>query len=45
MRIKVDILGGEPTLFKKWYELMNWMNTSNFLPKLTTNLSVPVKHM
>ena len=42
MRIKVDILGGEPTLFKKWYELMNWMNTSNFLPKLTTNLSVPV---
>ena len=41
-RIKVDILGGEPTLFKKWYELMNWMNKSNFLPKLTTNLSVPV---
>ena len=23
MAIKVDILGGEPTLFKPWYELMN----------------------
>lgn len=42
MKVKVDILGGEPTLFKKWYEIMNWMNSSNFLPKLTTNLSVPV---
>ena len=41
MRIKVDILGGEPTLFKKWYLLMNHMNSRNFLPKLTTNLSVP----
>ena len=42
MRIKVDILGGEPTLFKEWYKIINWMNVSNFLPKLTTNLSVPV---
>ena len=42
MRIKVDILGGEPTLFKKWFLLMNHMNSRNFLPKLTTNLSVPV---
>lgn len=41
-KVKVDILGGEPTLFKKWYVLMNWMNFHGFLPKLTTNLSVPV---
>ena len=43
MAIKVDILGGEPTLFKPWYELMNRLVERNFIPKVTTNLSVPVE--
>mgnify|MGYP006176684851 FL=1 len=42
MTIIVNILGGEPTLFKQWYLLMNYMWENNIFPKLTTNLSVPV---
>ena len=42
-KVKMDILGGEPTLFKEWVVLMNWMNIAGYVPKLTTNLSVPVK--
>ena len=42
MSIALNILGGEPTLFKKWYLLMNYMRKNNIVPILTTNLSVPV---
>ena len=42
MTIIVNLLGGEPTLFKEWYILMNYMWENNMVPKLTTNLSVPV---
>jgi MoaA/NifB/PqqE/SkfB family radical SAM enzyme len=39
--IKLDFLGGEPMLFKKWYELVNYISEVNYIPKITTNLSVP----
>ena len=42
MSMYINILGGEPTLFKKWYLLMNYMGKNNIVPKLTTNLAVPV---
>lgn len=42
-RIKLSFLGGEPTLYKEWPELMNWLNDNSFKPHLTTNLSVPVE--
>ncbi len=41
--IRLGILGGEPTLFKQWVELANWLVDHNYVLKLTTNLSVPVK--
>ena len=41
--ISLDLLGGEPTLFKQWVELVNWMIDNNFYPKITTNLSIPVE--
>jgi MoaA/NifB/PqqE/SkfB family radical SAM enzyme len=40
-RIKLDFLGGEPMLFKKWYELVNYISEINYIPKITTNLSIP----
>lgn len=40
--IKINFLGGEPTLFKQWVKLVNWLSENNFVIKLTTNLSVPV---
>ena len=42
-RIKLTFLGGEPTLYKLWPELINWLHENNFVPHLTTNLSVPVE--
>ena len=42
-RIKLSFLGGEPTLYKDWPELMNWLNDNGFKPHLTTNLAVPVE--
>ncbi len=41
--IRMAFLGGEPTLFKQWVELVNWLVEYNYVLKLTTNLSVPVK--
>lgn len=41
--IRMAFLGGEPTLFKQWVELVNWLVDYNYVLKLTTNLSVPVK--
>ena len=41
--IRLNFLGGEPTLFKQWVELINWLSNHNYAPEITTNLSVPVK--
>lgn len=41
--IRLVFLGGEPTLFKQWVELVNWLTEYNYVPEITTNLSVPVK--
>jgi len=40
--IKLNFLGGEPTLFKQWVELINWLSSYNYVPHITTNLSIPV---
>ena len=37
---KVDILGGEPMLFKDWNLVLNKIHDVGYLPKITTNLSV-----
>lgn len=42
--IRIEFLGGEPTLYKKWVELVNWLVEYNYKPYLTTNLSVPVNN-
>jgi len=39
--IKLDFLGGEPTLFKQWVKLVNWLADYNYKPTITTNLSIP----
>lgn len=39
--IRLQFLGGEPTLFKQWVKLVNWLSEYNYKPILTTNLSVP----
>ena len=39
--IKLNFLGGEPTLFKQWVRLVNWLADYNYKPIVTTNLSVP----
>ena len=39
--IKLHFLGGEPTLFKQWVRLVNWLVDYNYKPIITTNLSVP----
>lgn len=41
--IKLNFLGGEPTLFKQWVELVNWLSEHNYVPEITTNLSVPAE--
>ena len=41
--IKLSFLGGEPMLYKQWPELVNYIAELNYLPKITTNLSIPVK--
>lgn len=40
---KIDVLGGEPMLFKQWDKLLNEMHRLSFVPKLTTNLSIKTK--
>lgn len=42
-KIRLTFLGGEPTLFKDWPELINWLSENQFIPHLTTNLSIPVE--
>jgi sulfatase maturation enzyme AslB (radical SAM superfamily) len=43
-RIRINFLGGEPTLFKQWVELVNWLSDHNYLPNIITNLSIPAKN-
>lgn len=42
--IKLSLVGGEPMLYKQWPELINWLSSYNYVPKITTNLSTPVKN-
>ncbi len=42
-RAKVNFLGGEPTLNKNWVQLVNFLDEQNFVPRLTTNLSIDPK--
>ena len=42
-RGRISLLGGEPTLYKKWVELVNILDKLNFKLKITTNLAVPVE--
>ena len=41
--LKIEILGGEPSLFKQWVELLNAINTLGAVPIIYTNLSMPSK--
>jgi sulfatase maturation enzyme AslB (radical SAM superfamily) len=40
-KIRISFLGGEPTLYKQWVELVNWLVDNNFVPNILTNLSIP----
>ena len=40
---RVDLLGGEPMLYKDWDSLLNIIYDLNFTPKIITNLSIPKK--
>ena len=40
---RIDLLGGEPLLYKDWISLLNIIHDMNFIPKITTNLSIPKK--
>lgn len=40
---RIDVLGGEPMLFKQWDKLLNEMHRLSFIPILVTNLSIKTK--
>jgi len=40
--IKINILGGEPTLFKHWVLLLEYIESKGHVPTITTNLSTPI---
>ena len=40
--IKFDFLGGEPTLFKHWAELLEIVNSKKHIFKIFTNLSISI---
>ena len=42
-RIKIDFLGGEPTLFKDWANILEYIHMQGHVPKITTNLAIPIK--
>jgi MoaA/NifB/PqqE/SkfB family radical SAM enzyme len=42
-RIKIDFLGGEPMLFKEWPELLDKVYIKGHIPKIITNLAIPLK--
>jgi organic radical activating enzyme len=39
-KVRVQILGGEPMLFKHWDSLLNLIYESGYSPKICTNLSI-----
>jgi len=41
-RVNIHFLGGEPTLFKEWPYLINWLYKNDWLPEIVSNLSIPV---
>jgi MoaA/NifB/PqqE/SkfB family radical SAM enzyme len=43
--IKIDFLGGEPTLFKDWAKLLEAVYTRGHVPKIITNLALPMKSL
>lgn len=42
-KARITILGGEPMLFKNWDSLLNLIHEFNHIPRITTNLSIPLK--
>jgi len=42
-KARITLLGGEPMLFKHWDSLLNCIYDKNHIPRITTNLSVPLK--
>lgn len=42
-KIKISFLGGEPTLFKQWPELLSFCFDQGFVPQIMTNLSMSLK--
>lgn len=42
---RLVLLGGEPTLFKDWVELLEYAISLGFKPELTTNLSVGINYL
>jgi MoaA/NifB/PqqE/SkfB family radical SAM enzyme len=44
-KAKICFLGGEPTLFKQWVELINFCFEEGFLPEITTNLSQSINFL
>ena len=44
-KAKIDILGGEPMLYKKWDSIINIIGDLGFIPKIVTNLSVSNKSL
>ena len=41
--MRVNFLGGEPTLSINWVQLINFLDEENFVPRITTNLSIDPK--
>lgn len=44
-KAKVEILGGEPMLFNEWNKLLNEIHHNDFIPVITTNLSIKTKSL
>lgn len=44
-KAKIDILGGEPMLYKKWDSIINIIGDLGFIPNIVTNLSVSNKSL
>jgi len=42
-KAKIEILGGEPMLYKNWDQLLNIIHDAGYSPKITTNLSIGEK--
>ena len=42
-KAKIELLGGEPMLYKNWDQLLNIIYKVGYIPKITTNLSLNEK--